>query len=147
MTTVRSPEIHYQYNPLRDFWFPFLPLESIQSHSPVRCVQEISPNSLRRPTPVHKTPFHNVYGLSGRGMMTLEYSGGFRDGRNGRAPPLSAVIRKFQGNKIVYSPIRRQEFLRRWTVSLELSASYIRLRDRDISLVQFKTFLKTLLLV
>ena len=44
---------------------------------PVRSIQETSPNSLRRLAPVHEwhdTPWHNVDGLSGRGLMTSEYS-------------------------------------------------------------------------
>jgi len=43
----------------------------------VRSVRETSPNSLRHPTPRHEwqdMPCHNVDGLSGRGLMTLEYN-------------------------------------------------------------------------
>ena len=47
-----------------------------------------------------------------------------RTGATGAHPPFGRVIRKFQGT-IVYSPIRRQKFLCRWTVSLKLSAFYI----------------------
>jgi len=41
--------------------------------------------------------------------------------------------------EIVYSPIRRQEFLRRWTVSLELSASYITWQ-RNLTCTVYETF-------
>jgi len=53
-------------------------------------------------------------------------------------PPITAIGWCHKKNTNAF---RRQEFFRRWTVSLELSVA---LRDRDISLVQFKRLLKTL---
>jgi len=57
---------------LWDVWFPFLPLESIQSHSPGQYNPYKKPpqDVLRRPTPVHNMSCHNVDGLSRRGLMT-----------------------------------------------------------------------------
>jgi len=56
MITDRRKEIHYENNPPWYFYFPFLPLESIQSIPwPVHIVQETSPNFLRLPTWVDNT--------------------------------------------------------------------------------------------
>ena len=50
----RLTEIYYQMIPVRDVWFSFLPLESIQSHSPVLYTPYKKPlaNFLRRRMPV-----------------------------------------------------------------------------------------------
>jgi len=56
----------------------------------------------------------------------------------------SAIDLKLQHADKNMNASRSQEFLRRWTVSLELSACHITTRDKDISLVQFKRLLKTL---
>jgi len=68
----------------------------------VRFVQETSPNSLRRPTPVHEchtTPCHNVDGLSGRGLMTSEY------GQTGdkRRRTVNDVTALFEANTVLWT--------------------------------------------